>query len=146
MRHVCLALLALALPLGTASAQPKPLIEVAAHWQVLVIPALDRQVEGIKYFKSQPKYDELAAALAGAHASTRNLTIRIHAFVLDRTEANEAAVIAAMLEFCGAAKRVSSMLDPFAADFRQGQYTFSTRALAHYLRNEVEHDGVRKAC
>ena len=75
-------------------------------------------------------------------ASTRNLTIKIHAFVLHRMEAGEAAVIEAML---AAVQADLVQLDPFAGPKPPPRPLHVRHSgLAYYFRNEVEHDDVHR--
>jgi hypothetical protein len=141
------ALVALALSVGGASAQPKSsLTEVASYWQIMVITMLDAQKASIEYHKARPEGAALAAALADVHGVTRDVTMRVHAYVLDRTDADGAAMIAAMLEFCRAEKRLSDLRSPFAEVERIGGGVFVTQAMALYLSEESDNDDIRKAC
>jgi hypothetical protein len=54
------------------------------------------------------------------------------------------AVIEAILEFCRAENRLSDSLGPFVS-IEQLPSLFVTQTKAHYLREEVDHDGVRNA-
>ena len=142
---VCVFLAVLVLPAGATVAERKSLIEVAAYWQMMSIPLLDQQKQAFEQNLHSPKTAAFTAALTEVRSVTRTAFAKVNAYILDRTQADEAAMVLALQDFCRAAKRLGETQGPFAS-VKDITSTFTTFAMASFLREEPEHDGIRKAC